>query len=206
MPLANFPRRPIILARMRQGLFAAVCLVAACSSGPEPDVKSPYPYGRYLGALKAAERPNAENVKIIVGLLEDPEYLVRCGAVVALGRIGRKEFLQHLAPRLDPKVEASAMVRSDACLAVAQIKNPAGLPALAAVLQSDPEPVVRRDAAKAIATFGKKPEVLQALAAAVGDADVSVAWRSHVSLQELTGAKDVAMTRDAWAAWLKDHP
>ena len=171
--------------------------LCSCSSGPTPDVKSPYPYGRYLGALKLAENPTAENVKTLVGMLEDPEYLVRSGAVVSLSQIGRPDFAQHLIPRLDPKTESSAMVRSDVCLALGKLKNPAAIDPLLAALQSDPENVVRREAAKSLPAFGKKPAVLQGLAAAVADPDVSVAWRAHVSLQELTGAKAVAMTREA---------
>ncbi|MBI2900760.1 MAG: HEAT repeat domain-containing protein [Planctomycetes bacterium] len=186
--------------------FPILLLLAACSSGPEPDVKSPYPYGRYLGALKLAEHPNASNVRTLVAMLEDPDHLARSGAVVALAQIGRPEFAQHLIPRLDPKTETSAMVRGDVCLALARLKNPAAIDPLLAALQSDPESVVRREAGKTLPAFGKKPAILRGLSAAVADPDVGVAWRAHVSLQELTGAKAVAMTREAWDAWIKDHP
>lgn len=181
-------------------------LLGACSSGPDPDVKSPHPYGRYLGALELAGNPSAEEVRTLVGLLDDPEPLVRSGAVVTMRRIGRPEFAQHLIPKLDPQIEPSALVRTDACIAVAALKNPDGIVPLLGVLQSDPEGGVRREAAKALPAFGKKPEILDRLTQAVGDPDVGVAWRSHVSLRELTGAKEVAMTSEAWAAYLKDHP
>ena len=98
------------------------------------------------------------------------------------------------------------MVRGDVCLALAKLKAPAGLAPLLSTLQSDPEIVVRREAAKSLTAFGKKPEILEGLTGAVGDPDVSVAWRAHVSLQELTGVKNIVMTRDAWAAYFKEHP
>ena len=204
MPLASFSDRPIIVPLMRRIWW--IPLLWGCSSGPSPDVKSPYPYGRYLGALQLAERPNAENVRTLVEMLQDPEYLVRSGAVVALARIGKPEFAAHLLPRLSTEVETSPMVRGDVCLALAKLKNPQAIVPLLTTLQSDQEGVVRREAAKSLPAFGKKPEILQGLATAVGDSDVSVSWRAHLSLQEMTGAKSVAMTRDAWNAYLKDHP
>lgn len=191
---------------MHRRFAVLIALAAGCSSGPDPDVHSPYPYGRYLGALELAERPDDKNVQKLVLMLQDPEALVRSGAVVSLSQIGKPEFLQHLTPRLDPAVENSAMVRSDVCIALGKLKNPASIAPLLNTLAGDPEPVVRREAAKALVAFGRKPEILQGLAKSVDDPDVSVAWRAHVSLQELTNAKDVAMTSEAWNAWLKDHP
>jgi HEAT repeat protein len=181
-------------------------LLAACSSGPDPDINSPYPYGRYLGALELGDRHSPENVTTLLKLLDDPEYLVRSGAVTGLARMNKPELSRHIVPKLDPEKETVAMVRSDACLALGTLKHPESIPALLAALQSDPENVVRRDAAKALVPFGKKPEILPALAKAVDDPDVSVAWRAHVSLVELTGAKTVERTAAAWEAWLKDHP
>lgn len=191
---------------MHRRFLVLIALTAGCSSGPDPDVNSPYPYGRYLGALELAERPDTKNVQKLVSMLEDPEALVRSGAVVSLSQIGKPEFLPHLTPRLDPAVETSAMVRSDVCIALGRLKSPASIAPLLNTLAGDPEPVVRREAAKALVAFGRKPENLQGLAKAVADPDVSVAWRAHVSLQELTNAKNVAMTPEAWSAWLKDHP
>lgn len=192
------------MANMRRAIW--LLLLTACSSGPDPDVKSPYPYGRYLGALKLADHPTADNVRILVGLLDDPEYLARSGAVVAISRIGKPEFAQHLIPRLDAQKEPAAMVRSDVCRALAVLRNPDGVAPLLATLQSDPEGAVRREAAKSLLGFGKKAEIVEGLAKAVGDSDVAVAWRAHVSLQTLTGTKTIAMTREAWEAYLKDHP
>ncbi len=189
---------------MRRAVW--LLLLTSCSSGPDPDVKSPYPYGRYLGALELADRPNAENVRILIGLLDDPEYLARSGAVVAISKIGKPEFAQHLIPRLDARKESAAMVRADVCQALAVLRNAEAVAPLLGTLQSDAEGAVRREAAKSLPAFGKKPEIVQGLAQAVGDPDVGVAWRAHVSLQNLTGGKGVAMTREAWEAYLKDHP
>jgi HEAT repeat protein len=186
--------------------FVLLLVLAGCSSGPDPDVNSPHPYGRYLGALDLVSSPNAENVRTLVRLLDDPEYLVRSGAVVALARIGRPEFTQQLLPKLDPNVESSAMVRSDVCLALEKLQHTTALEPLLATLKSDPEAVVRREAAKALRSFKKDQKMCQGLAEAVGDPDASVAWRSHLSLQELTGEKKVAMTTEAWSAFLKEHP
>lgn len=158
-------------------------------------MKSAAPYERYLGARELGGRRDAEAVGEIVKLLDDPNFLVVTGAVEALADIGRREFLQHVLPRLK---HAHPMVRAYACLALGRLRNDEALPALVAALQ-DPEAWVRRSAVRALGAFGKRPEVTKALVEAVGEKEPSVALLAHDTLGDLTGRRDVARTREAWA-------
>jgi HEAT repeat protein len=163
--------------------FLWLLLVVSCSSGPEPDVTSSYPYGRYLGALQLANRPGAETSRELVRMLEDPDALARSGAVVAMGRLRDPGFAQHLVPHLSPEKEKSGLVRSDVCIALGRLKSPDAVEPLLETLKSDEDPVVRREAARAAAEFGADPRMVLGLVRALRDPDASVSWRAEVSLR-----------------------
>lgn len=178
---------------MHRGAWALLLLLMACS-GPDPNVRSADPYERYLGVRELEETPDAESLREIVARLEDTHFLVVTGALETLANLGDPEFFQHAAPRLQ---HAHHFVRAQACATLAAIKNPAGIPPLIEVLK-DPDHRVRRAAVKALAAFGKRGDVLQALAATVGDGEPSVSLMAHDKLTELTGRADVERSRDAW--------
>ena len=177
-----------------RGLAAGLALLLGSCCGPEADTKSVAPYERYLGVRELGQRRDAESVREIVKLLDDPHFLVVTGALEALGDIGSKEFLQHVAPRLK---HAHPMVRTYACRTLGRLGNEEGIPLLAEALK-DGEAVVKRSAVRALASFGKRPEVTKALVEAVGEKEPSVALLAHEALQDLTGRRDVARTREAW--------
>ena len=104
------------------------------------------------------------------------------------------EFFQHAAPLLD---HSHYFVRAQACATLATIGNAKAVGPLVQTLE-DPDHRVRRAAVKALALFGKRRDVLQALAARVGDPEPSVALMAHEKLAELTGRTDVGRSRDAW--------
>lgn len=187
----------------------AALLLAACS-GPEPNVRSADPYERYLGAKELAGNGAAEGrMREIVALLEDKHPLAVLGALEALAAIGEPNALQHLPPLVK---HPHSLVRGQVCATVAALKNPDGI---ALVLEAykgsvarrqepskeasrDGEALVAREAVKALAAFGPRPEVLRALAEDVGDKDASVSFMAHEKLQELTGRKDVPRSKAAW--------
>jgi HEAT repeat protein len=180
----------------RPGLGTAwlFVLLAACA-GPEADLTSREPYERYLAVRELAETPEAASVTEIVRRLEDPHFLVVVGALEALGDIGRREFVQHVVPKLKA---AHSMVRQYAALTAARLGNEEAVPALLETLRTDADPTVRRTAAKALAAFGARPDVRRALAEAVGDRDPSVSLMAHRRLQDITGRQDVPPSRQAW--------
>ncbi len=157
-------------------------LLVSCSSGPEPDVNSSHPYGRYLGALELGKSSGAESVRKLIHLLEDPDYLARSGAVVALGQKGDPEFSQHLIPMLSSEKEPSGLVRSDVCISLGLLGGADVVDPLLDTLKSDEDPVVRREAARALSAYKREPRVVLGLLRALVDSDASVAWRAEVSL------------------------
>ena len=176
-----------------------ICLLLASCGGPEANLKSGDAYERFLGVRELEGRRDAASVAELVRRLEDEHPLVVAGAVTTLGESGRKEFLQHVAPMTTHK---SALVRRDACEAVGRLANPLGVPFLVKALE-DPDGLVRRGAVKALAVFREVPEARQALLAALGDKDPGVVLVAHDRLREITGRRDVARTREAWAEILK---
>ncbi len=182
----------------------ALLVAAASCAGPEANVKSADPYERYLGVVELGEDREAGKV---AEHLQDRHYLVVTGALEALAKIGDTAFLQHpvavlhwQAPKDDPLSDhpyRHPMVRSQACATISAIRNPDGVAVLLAAL-SEPEAAVRRAAVKALATFGRLPQAVEGLVAAVGDKDPSVGLMAHEKLRELTGKGDVVRTSDAW--------
>jgi len=183
---------------MRSLFWPFLLLLAACG-GPEPNVRSQDPYERFLGERELAERTDAAAMTEIVGLLEDPHFLVVVGAIDLLAARGRPEFLQHFLPKLK---HAHPLVRQAACAGVGAVHNAEGVPALVAVLK-DPEPAVRRSAVKAMAKYLDVPEARAAVVDAVADKDPSVSYMAHKSLADKTGKTNVERKREAWVEALK---
>jgi HEAT repeat protein len=181
---------------MRAPFWPALLLLAAGScGGPEANPRSQDPYERFLGARELVGQTDAETMRTLVTLLDDPHYLVVTGAIDVLAGYGRPEFLQHFVPKLKHK---HPLVRQEACAAIATIRNEEGLPSLIETLK-DPEPAVRRSALKALAAFDKNASVRRAMVDAVADKDISVSYMAHRLLSDLTGRSDVPRTKDDWA-------
>jgi HEAT repeat protein len=182
---------------MRSLVWPTLLLLAACG-GPEANLKSQDPYERFLGVRELAERSDAVAMADIVACLEDPHFLVVCGAIDHLADLGRPEFLQHFVPKLKHK---HPLVRQSACAAIAKVHNEEGIPAMIEVLK-DPEPGVRRSALKALSAFPLK-NAQRALVEAVADKDPSVSYMAHRLLCEWTARTDVAQKREDWAQVVK---
>jgi HEAT repeat protein len=185
---------------MRRLLPVVASILASCGSGPSPDLESQDPYERYLGALQAARGAPEESLPKLERLLRDPDPFARIGAVVALVQSRRPEAARLLAPAL---VDPDLGVRAEAARAAGEVKDPALLPALLAILSTDAHAEPRRTAALALEAFGNQPEVRGALLTALADPAAGVAFNAHRSLCRITGRADLPRRREAAEEALK---
>jgi HEAT repeat protein len=178
---------------MRSFFWPALLLLAACG-GPEANPRSHDPYERFLGVRELAERTDAESIRTLVLLLDDPHYLVVVGAIEVLAAPARPELIQHFVPKLKHK---HPMVRQAAAAAIATIRNEDGIPGIIELLK-DPDPAVRRSALKSLAQFPRHAAARRAIVDSVADKDPSVSYMAHRLLSEITGRSDVPKTKDDW--------
>lgn len=210
----------MVILRLWPALVALTPL--ACVSSVSPDPNGAEPYARYLGALDLAARGDDKGV---LRLLEDPHPLVRSGAITALVQLGKAEYLPQLidmtyetvlpgedASRNDPQV------RSDACRALAALRDPRGVPPLIGALR-DGAVEVRRTAALSLEPFAERQDVLEALVnalprrlasgerpAANEETSAAVQHNAHVVLCRAANRADLPRERDPWLEWLKQRP
>ena len=129
-------------------------------------------------------------------LLNDKEAGVRGAAAVALGRISDENAVISLATTLAPqlsapakskrKPEANAFVLRAAAVALGEIKNRAGTPALIAALNDEKLPQdVRREAARSLGLIGD-PAAIPALQSASISEDPFLAQLAFESLKKLS--------------------
>lgn len=118
----------------------AVC--AGCADDPERQVTSIYGY-------KAD--PTPENLEKLRGLVDDPEPRVRVTAVHALVQLQVPEAGELAARHL---TDPDGFVRATAAKLVADVGDPAHVPALVARIREDSEPWVRQRAAEALERLG----------------------------------------------------
>jgi len=128
-------------------------------------------------------------------LLNDKEAAVRGAAAVALGRIGDENAVLALAGTLAPQLSAPAkskrkpetneFVLRAAAVALGQIKNRAGTPALIAALDNKKFPSdVRREAARSLGLIGD-PAAIPALQTASLSEDPFLSRLAFASLKKL---------------------
>lgn len=128
-------------------------------------------------------------------LLNDKEAGVRGAAAVGLGRIGDENAIIALASVLAPQLSAPAkskrkaetndFVLRAAAVALGQIKNRAGTPALIAALNNEKFPQdVRREAARALGLIGD-PAAIPALQSASLSEDPFLSQLAFDSLKKL---------------------
>src|SRR5690242_4084974 len=131
-------------------------------------------------------------------LLNDKEGGVRGAAAVALGKIGDENAVIALASTLAPQLSASAkskrkpeanpFVLRAAAVALGEIKNRAGTPALIDALNNEKFPQdVRREAARSLGLIGD-PAAIPALQSASISEDPFLAQLAFESLRKLRRA------------------
>jgi HEAT repeat protein len=128
-------------------------------------------------------------------LLNDKDAGVRGAAAVALGRIGDEDAVIALAGILAPqlsapakskrKAETNEFVLRAAAVALGQIKNRAGTPALIAALNNEKFPQdVRREAARSLGLI-RDPAAIPALKSVSTSEDPFLARLAYESLRKL---------------------
>jgi HEAT repeat protein len=177
---------------MKRALSLCVLALAACSASAVPNLDSPDPYERYLGALEAADEGDAEAMKRVEAQLKDKDPLARTGAVVALARRKPPHALHLLVGMLN---DADASVRTEAVRVVAEFRDPGTIPAIATILDKDPALETRRVAALALGSFPDSPALRAILLDAFSDPAAGVAYNAHSSLVRITGRSDLPRGR-----------
>jgi HEAT repeat protein len=141
-------------------------------------------------------RSRLATTSLVDRLLNDKEDGVQGAAAVALGMIGDDNAViplaTVLAPQLSapakgkPKPETNQFVLRAAAVALGQIKNRAGTPALIAALNNEKFPEdVRREAARSLGLIGD-PAAIPALKSASISEDPFLARLAYESLRKLS--------------------
>ena len=143
-----------------------------------------------------ATRSRTATAALTDRLLNDKEGGVRGAAAVALGEIGDDNAVTALASVLAPQLSAAAKSRRKAAtnpfvlraaaVALGQIKNRAGTPALISAVSDEKLPHdVRREAARSLGLMGD-PSAIPALRTVSVSEDPFLARLAHESLQKLS--------------------
>ena len=153
---------------------------------------------RREGILALSERPGGlaePYLKAYAVLAEDPDPLVRCTAIGALGRAGDATYLDVIVQAL-----------TDADLRVANVHGPEAVKPLRKHAATDPEADIRARCVRALGGYRTKP-VLDTLVAALDDEEYGVRYTARQTLAAMTG-EDAAYDRRAWRRTLaaKDDP
>ena len=202
---------------MRRECFASAlfCLaLAGCGYGPR-------------SGEKWAELLTGARVEQARSALDSSSGDERRWAIIRLSRAGNPADAALIAPLLDPRREASPVIRATAIGAIRTLGDRGMLPELVRSLR-DPDTTVRVEAARAIGYLGvpsdatplvyalfddldaavrveaayallriKAVNAVPSLAAALDDRDESVVFASHYALRELT-QRDLPPYKDYW--------
>ncbi len=126
-------------------------------------------------------------------LRTDKDATVRSAAVRALGRAGDVKYIDGVLRALS---DESDMVRCDAALALAGIRDPSAEGPLISRALTDPFADVRRACARTLGHYRSR-RVVQTLVKCLDDANLTVRFNAHASLVKLTGI-DMGMDSRAW--------
>jgi HEAT repeat protein len=151
---------------------------------------------REVAYALGATRSRTATTSLTDRLLNDKEDGVQGAAAVALGMIGDENAVIPLASVLAPqlsapakskrKAETNQFVLRAAAVALGQIKNRAGTPALIAALNNEKFPAdVRREAARSLGLIGD-PAAIPALKSASISEDPFLAQLAFESLHKLS--------------------
>jgi HEAT repeat protein len=151
---------------------------------------------REVAYALGATRSKTATAALSDRLLNDKEAGVRGAAAVALGEIHDDNAVTALANTLTPQLSAPAnskhkpetnpFVLRAAAVALGQIKNRAGTPALISAVSNEKLPDdVRREAARSLGLLGD-PSAIPALQSASLSADPFLAQLAHESLSKLS--------------------
>jgi HEAT repeat protein len=194
LPALNDPS-PIIRVTAAKAILSLEASESAAALAPLLNDKDEFVRRETAYALGATHSRTA-TAALSDRLLNDKEAGVRGAAAVALGGIGDENVVIALASVLAPqlsapakskrKAETNPFVLRAAAVALGQIKNRAGTPALIAAVSDEKLPHdVRREAARSLGLIGD-PSAIPALKSASISEDPFLARLAHESLQKLS--------------------
>lgn len=180
-----------------------ILTVLAGCGGQGPDIRSEDPYLRYLGLVDRLEASETEEaVRLIRAGLKDAHYLVREGAVRAIGTMRLAGLLPEALGSLK---DEHPRVRKAACTALGAFRDQATADVLAGVLTSDPSPGVRAEAARVLGKLPSSDAVFASLVSALEDPDPAVRLEAHATLVRLSGRDFGPREKDRWKKWFRSR-
>lgn len=170
-------------------------------AGARRELGDPDPNTRRWAILRLAHAGDLSATGQITPLLDvgkEPSEIVRATAAVGLRALADKRALPELVAALS---DPAPLVRADIVETIGYLGDSAQAPALARVLQTDPDARVRLQAAvslrRAAGAQAAAPLVL-----ALDDPDESVSFAAHQGLMVITG-QSLPPSGARWENWLK---
>ena len=170
-------------------------------AGARRDLGDPDAHTRRWAILRLARAGDLSAGEQIIPLLDsakEPSAIVRATAAVGLRILADKRALPALTVALN---DPEPLVRADVVDTIGSLGDPAHAPALARMLQADPDARVRLQAAVALRRAAG-PLAVPPLILALDDPDESVAFAAHQGLMALT-QQSLPPSRARWEKWLK---
>ena len=178
-PLLQILKNPSEQRRVRTSAVMALARIGQ----PRPEILSAYESVyrspktgenvRYTILLALGTMKAAESLPLLTEALSNGDDRIRFKAAQALGMIGGDEAVNLLLSRLE--LEQDRMVRAEIVRALARNESASVESVLVRVLRSDPEPLVRYNAALCLTKFTSlSPEGREALRAAGSDSSPMV--------------------------------
>jgi len=164
------------------------------------DLKARRSYIRQEALIRLSETNDFALEKVIVAFLEDPAPVCRSAAATGLRRVGTRKSIPAVAKALKENGEYP-LVRCDLAMTYAILAQEDAVSELARLLAEDPNPMVRRTAAEAMAVTGST-KCVKPLLDAMASRDDNIRMASWQSLKSLTGMKDLPPEPRYWVAKL----
>ena len=159
---------------------------------------------RREGVLMLGEGEAAKleaTVKLLASQAEsDPEGQVRATAIQVLAKIGPRQRLQEVLPKVIG--DDSKTVRMECVRVLGQQREEAFLVLLLEMLATDPEASIRTEAAKGLGDYRYRGSIQGLIRALAEDDEFGVWYRCKESLEKLTG-KNFGYDPQAWRQWFE---
>lgn len=175
---------------------ALILLLLAACGGLDPDINSSHPYERYLGLLEL-EKAGKKNAAQVASFLNDPDPLVRKGAVDVLNRSKCMEF--------EPQVwklvtDTDALVRESVIEFEKTARTSARLTDILSIALTDTSSTVRIRSLEFARLFSveARDQVVETFLKCYESDDPAVSFAAHTHLLEITGRKDAEWRTANW--------
>ncbi|MFH1226573.1 MAG: HEAT repeat domain-containing protein [Planctomycetota bacterium] len=183
-------------------IVAVCCLLAGCSSHPQPSISSVDPDLRREAVVDFSGSSEATRLlPTFTGMLQnDPDPLVRAIVARSLGQHKYQPAVPALVKALEDKIP---FVRQDAATALGEIADKSAVPALLKALDTDTYADVRRVIAQSLRPpYITEPEltVVNGLIERLNDVSKGVGFAALQSLQQIT-KQNLPFDIKEWEKW-----